>query len=88
MFNIVSGNFEFSKQHIDELKKEVNELRQNIKHTENVLEDKVADVEENLGHIESLLQEMYDFQLNPAFTEDRLNDFKDRSRRKWATHTF
>ena len=53
LFNIISGNFEISKQQIAELKKEVNELRQSIEHTENILEDKVANVEENLGHIES-----------------------------------
>ena len=53
LFNIISGNFEISKQQIAEVKKEINELRQNIEYTENVLEDKVARVEENLGHIES-----------------------------------
>ena len=81
MFNIISGNFEISKQQIDKLKKKVIELRQNIKHTEHVLRDKVAQVEENLGHIESLLQGMFDFQLNPAFIEDKLIDLKGRSRR-------
>ena len=40
LFNIISGNFEISKQQIAELKKEINELRQSIEHTENVLEDK------------------------------------------------
>ena len=38
-------------------------------------------MEENLGHIESHLQEIYDFQLDPAFIEDKLMDLKDRSRR-------
>ena len=60
LLNIISGNFEISKQQIGELKKEINELRQGIEHTENVLEDKVARVEENLGHIENRVQEMYD----------------------------
>ena len=30
LFNIISGNFEFSKQQIAELKKEINELRHSI----------------------------------------------------------
>ena len=81
MFNIISGNFEISKQQIDKLKKKVSELRQNIKHTEHVLEEKVAQVEGHLGHTESLLQEMYDFPLNPAFIENKLIDLKSRSRR-------
>ena len=51
MFNIISGNFEITKQKIAELKKEINELRQSIEHTDNILEYKVARVEENLGHI-------------------------------------
>ena len=81
LFNIISGDFEISKQQISELKKKINELRQSIEHTENVLEDKVARVEENLGHIESRVQEMYDYQLDPTFIEDKLIDLEDRSRR-------
>ena len=61
MCNIISGNFEISKQQIAELKKEINKLRQNIEHTKNVLKDKVERVEENLRHIEVQVQEMYDF---------------------------
>ena len=38
----MDGNFEITKQQITELKKEIKELRQNIEHTESVLEDKVA----------------------------------------------
>ena len=77
MFNIISGNLEISKQQIPELKKEINELRHSIEHTENVLQDKVARVEENLGHIENCLQEMYDYQLDPSFIEDKLIDLED-----------
>ena len=33
VFNIVSGNFEISKQQIAELEKEINESRQSIEHT-------------------------------------------------------
>ena len=50
LFNIISGNFEILKQQNAELKKEISELKQSIGHTENVLEDKVACVEENLGY--------------------------------------
>ena len=81
LFNIIRGNFEISKQQITELKREINELRQSIEHTENILKDKVACVEENLGHTESRVQEMYDYQLDPAFIEDKLIDLEDRSRR-------
>ena len=38
-------------------------------------------VEENLGHIDSHAQEMYDYQLDLAFIEDKLLDLEDRSRR-------
>ena len=76
-----SGNLEISKQQIAVLKKEISELRQSVEHTENVLEDKVACVEENLGHIENRVQEMYDYQLNLSFIEDKLIDLEERSRR-------
>ena len=46
LFNIISGNFEISKQEIDELKKEVIELRHSTEHAEKVLEDKIVRVEE------------------------------------------
>ena len=81
MFNIISGNFEISRQQIAELKKEINEIKQNIEHTENVLNDKVERVEENLEHIESRVQQIYDYQLYPAFIQDKLIDLEDRSRR-------
>ena len=71
----------FSKQQIVELQKEIDELRHSIEHTENVLEDKVVRMEENLGHIENRLQEMYHYQLDPSFIEDKLIDLEDRSRR-------
>ena len=79
--NTLSGNFEIPEQQIDELKKKVNELRYRIEHTENVLENKVARVEENLGHIDSHAHEMYDCQLDPDFIEGKLIDLEDRSRR-------
>ena len=81
MFNIISGNFEISKQQISELGKEINELSQSIEYTENVLEKKVASVEENLGHIKNCIQEMHGYQLDPDITEVKLNDLQDRSRR-------
>ena len=71
LFNIISSNSEISKQ-------QINELRQSIEQTENVLEDKVARMEEDLGNIESCVQEMYDYQLDPAFIKDKLIDLVDR----------
>ena len=38
-------------------------------------------MEENLGHIENRVQEIYDYQLDPSFIEDKLIDLEDRSRR-------
>ena len=60
LFNIISGTFEISKQQMSELIKEINELRNSIENTENVLEDKEARVEENLPHIECGVRETYD----------------------------
>ena len=77
LFNIMSGNFEISKQQIAELKKEINKLRHSIEHTENILEDKVTRVEENVGHIENRVQETYDYQLDPSFIEDKSFDLED-----------
>ena len=59
---------------------EIKELRHSIDHTENVLEDKVARVEGNLGHIGNRVKEMYDYKLGPSFIEDKLIDLEDQSR--------
>ena len=37
-------------------------------------------MEDNLEHIESRAQEMYDYQLDPAYIEDKLIELKDQSR--------
>ena len=81
LLNIISGKFGILKQQIDEIRKEIKELRHSIEHTENVLKDNVARVEEKLGHTESCLQEMYDYQLDPNFIEDKLIEVEGRSRR-------
>ena len=39
-------------------------------------------MEENSGYSESRIQETHDYQLDPAFIEDRLIGFEERSRRK------
>ena len=80
-FNIIKDNFEISKQQIAVLKREINELRQSREQAENVLEDRVARVEEKSRNIESRIRETYDYQLDSAFIEDKLIGLEDRSRR-------
>ena len=72
MLNIVSGNFEILKQQIAELKKEINELRYSIEHTENVLEVSSMRGREFRAHWKSI-------QLDPSFIEDKLIDLEDQS---------
>ena len=36
-------------------------------------------MEENSGHIESRVQKMYDYQLDPAFIEDKLTSKTNRN---------
>ena len=43
--NLISGNFSITKQQIEEVKKEVLDLRKSIEFTENQLEEKVNDAE-------------------------------------------
>ena len=81
LINTISGIFEISKQQIDELKKEVHELRHSLEHSENLLEHKAAWVEQNLGHIESCVQEMNDYQLDPAL---RVDEIKERPNERWV----
>ena len=69
--NLISGNFSITKQQIEEVKKEVLDLRKSIEFTENQLEEKVKIAESKLADIEHRIKELYDYQIDPEYVEDR-----------------
>ena len=79
--NLISENFSITKQQIEEVKKEVLDLRKNIEFTENQLEKKVNNAESKLAYIEHRIEEIYDYQIDLEYIEQKLIDLEDRLRR-------
>ena len=80
--NLISGNFSITKQQIEEIEKEELDLRKRIvEFAENQTEEKVNNVENKLADIEHRAEEIYDYQINPDYVEQKLIVLEDRSRR-------
>ena len=89
--NLISANFKITMEEIkklqDEIKnlgKETCDLRSSLQLTANVLEEKVKKLEERCENMETELQELYNNQIDPEYTEyiyNKLVDLEDRSRR-------
>ena len=79
--NLISENFSVTKQQIEEVKKEVLDLRKSIEFTENQLKEKVNNAENKLADIEHRIEEIYDYQIDPDYIEQKPIDLEDRSRR-------
>ena len=70
-----------TKQQIEEIKKEALDWRKSIEFTENRLEEKVSNVENKLVDIEQSTEEIYDYQIDPDYVEQKLINLEDKSRR-------
>ena len=62
--NLIIGNFSITKLQIEEVKKEVLDLRKSIEFTQNQLEEKVNSAENKLADIEHRIEEIYDYQFD------------------------
>ena len=56
-------------------------MRKSIEFTENQLEEKVSNAESKLVDIKHRIEEIYDYQIDPEYVEQKLIDLEDRSRR-------
>ena len=63
------------------IKCEVNELKKSIEFTEEVLEEKVQNMQRKVSSLEEKVDEIYDYQIDPDEVEKKLTDLEDRSRR-------
>ena len=55
-------------------------MRKSIELTENQLEEKVNNLEHKLADIEHQVEEIYDYQIDPEYVEQKVIDLEDRSR--------
>ena len=81
MLKLISGNFEITIKEIKNSKSEVNELKKSIEFTEDVLEEKVQNMQRKVSSSEEKVEEIYDYQIDPDKVGKKLTDLEDRSRR-------
>ena len=78
---LISGNFEITMQEIKKVNNEINELKTSIEHTDEVLQERMEKVEEICDHINSNVNEIYEYQMDPQYVEEKLIELEDRPRR-------
>ena len=79
IFNIISGNFEITMKEIKDFKAEVSDFTDSVKFTENVREKKVEKLEAELNNREDKVQDIWDYQIDPNYTQHKLIELEDRS---------
>ena len=60
---------------------EINELKTSIEHTDEVLQERIEKIEEKYHHINSKVNEIYEYQMDPQYVEEKLIELEGRSRR-------
>ena len=78
---LISGNFEITMQQIKKVNNEINELKTSIEHTDEVLQERMEKIKEKYDHINSKVNEIYEYQMDPQYLEEKLIELEDRSRR-------
>ena len=69
-------------QKMHRLKNEINDLRKSLEFTQNNLEEKVDRVVKRREKLDSDIQEIYKYEIDPKFVQDKLTELEDRSCRK------
>ena len=70
---VISGNLEITMPEIKSLK---NELQKSMEFTQNVLEERVNNEDENLYKIKEDLKEIFEYQIDPDHMNDSLTDIR------------
>ena len=69
IINIISG------------KAEVSDLKDGLKFTENVIEKNVEELETKLDNLKGKVQDIWDYQIDPDYSQHKLIELEDRSPR-------
>ena len=59
-------------QEIHHMINEIQDLRKSLEFTQNNLEDKVGNVAERMEKLEIDIQELYKYQIDPKYVQDKL----------------
>ena len=78
---MISGNFDTQMREIRELKTKLSDLNQSLEFTEDTLEEKVSDLKPENEKFKTKIKELYEYQIDPVFVENKLVELEDPSRR-------
>ena len=79
--NLISGNFKLTMQEIHGLKNKIIDLRKSLEFTQNNLEEAVHNVEKKKEKLDSNIQEIYEYQIDRKYVQNKLAELEDRFRR-------
>ena len=65
-------------QKIHRLKNEINDLRKSFEFTQNNLEEKVDRVVKRREKLDSDIQEIYKYETDPKYVQEKLTELEDR----------
>ena len=86
LLNLISGNFDITMTEIKKIQSDINELKASLKHTETVLEEKLAKAEKKVEKLQEQINELWYYQVDPErleFTERKIVELEDRSQRNY-----
>ena len=66
---------------VKSIKTEMNDLKESIEFTGNALEEKVQKFQEKAEYLDEQIREIYEWQLDPEYVHNKLEDLEDRSTR-------
>ena len=81
LLNLISGNFDITMTEIKKIQSDINELKASLKHTETVLEEKLAKAEKKVEKLQENINELWDYQVDPERLEFTERKLEDQSRR-------
>ena len=61
LLNLISGNFDITMTEIKKVQSDIDELKASLKHTETVLEEKVAKAEKKEEKLKEQINELWDY---------------------------
>ena len=76
---MISDNFKLTTQEKHGLQNEINDLRKILELTQNNLEKKVNSMEKRMEKLGTYIQEVYEYQIDSKYVQDKLTELEDRS---------
>ena len=74
-------NLKITMKEVKSIKTEMNDLKKSVEFTGNVLEEKVQKFQDKAEYLDEQIREIYEWQLDPEYVHNKLEDLEDSSTR-------